>query len=58
MVMLKLVSVSIIKHCISVAGMQTKVFAPKNVFTANLLARKNSVQQKKPFEPKFVAAAG
>ena len=46
MVMLKLVSVSIIKHCISVAGMQTKVFAPKNVFTANLLARKNSVQQK------------
>ena len=29
MVMLKLVSVSIIKHCISVAGMQTKVFAPK-----------------------------
>ena len=56
MVMLKLVSVSIIKHCISVAGMQTKVFAPKNVFTANLLAKKFS--EKKPFEPKFVAAAG
>ena len=54
MVMLKLVSVSIIKHCISVAGMQKK--CPKKRIHGKFTGKK--VQQKKPFEPKFVAAAG
>ena len=55
MVMLKLVSVSIIKHCISVPGMQ-KSFCPKKRIHGKFTGKK--VQQKKPFEPKFVAAAG
>ena len=35
MVMLKLVSVSIIKHCISVAGMQTK-FLPQKTYSRQI----------------------